>query len=59
MVLCKMLVSSSDARTEYGVAFPSTELPHPPWYYLYDVPSGRWIFIGRPQSPNGVMDVPW
>lgn len=54
-----MLVSSSVALTTFGVAFPHAELPHPPWYYLYDVPSGIWIFVGRPQSPNGVMDVLW
>ena len=54
-----MLVSSSDARIVYGVAFPSNDLACSPWCYLYDVTNGYWVFIGEPTSPRGVMDVPW
>lgn len=54
-----MLVSSSDARTEYGVSFPSNDLAYPPWCYLYDVSHGHWVVIGEPTSPRGVMDMPW
>lgn len=53
-----MLVSSSEARTMYGVSLPSNDLAHPPWCYLYDVMHDRWVFNGEPDSPRGVMDVP-
>ena len=54
-----MLVSSSDARIVYGVAFPSNDLACPSWCYLYDVAHDHWVFSGNPTSPRGVMDVLW